>query len=56
MYRAYRRTLTSVVKGTTLPRDLVLVHERSDHYSLQPSVAMPLEGEFHFLCNGVAED
>lgn len=34
----------SFTRGTPIPNDLVLVHERSDHYSLQPAVQMSLEG------------
>ncbi|KAF4511175.1 hypothetical protein G6O67_002995 [Ophiocordyceps sinensis] len=34
----------AVAAGTPLPEDLVLVHERSDHYSLQPSKVMTLQG------------
>jgi hypothetical protein len=30
--------------GTELPKDLLLVHERSDHYSLQPAVSMSING------------
>lgn len=30
---------------TKLPNDLILVHERSDHYSLQAAREMPLEGK-----------
>jgi hypothetical protein len=30
--------------GTTLPDDLILVHEHSDHYSLQPAKEMSLSG------------
>ncbi|KAH7327742.1 hypothetical protein B0I35DRAFT_415630 [Stachybotrys elegans] len=33
----------AVPKGTDLPEDLLLVHERSDHYSLQPAIPMTLE-------------
>ncbi|KAG9252686.1 uncharacterized protein F5Z01DRAFT_222684 [Emericellopsis atlantica] len=31
-----------VPEGTALPDDLLLVHERSDHYSLQPAVSMTI--------------
>lgn len=30
--------------GTELPEDLMLVHERTDHYSLQPAKEMTLTG------------
>ncbi|KAM0664869.1 hypothetical protein ACQRIT_000503 [Beauveria bassiana] len=33
----------SIPKGMPLPESLLLVHERSDHYSLQPARNMPLE-------------
>ncbi|KAG6244646.1 hypothetical protein E4U24_004912 [Claviceps purpurea] len=33
----------SVPKGTSLPDDLVLVHERTDHYSLQPAEQMTID-------------
>ncbi|KAI0185347.1 hypothetical protein EV127DRAFT_397169 [Xylaria flabelliformis] len=33
----------AVAKGTDLPEDLLLVHERSDHYSLQPSAPMTID-------------
>ncbi|PNY27841.1 Uncharacterized protein TCAP_02242 [Tolypocladium capitatum] len=33
-------------KGTRLPDDLLLVHERSDHYSLQPAIPMTIGGKF----------
>lgn len=32
------------LQGTPLPDDLILVHEHSDHYSLQPSVEMSVTG------------
>lgn len=35
----------AVPEGTALPDDLLLVHERSDHYSLQPAVSMSITGE-----------
>ncbi|KAG9254762.1 uncharacterized protein F5Z01DRAFT_681295 [Emericellopsis atlantica] len=31
----------AVPEGTALPTDLLLVHERSDHYSLQPAANIP---------------
>ncbi|PNY23832.1 Uncharacterized protein TCAP_06225 [Tolypocladium capitatum] len=34
----------SIPAGTHLPEHLLLVHERSDHYSLQPAKAMRLQG------------
>ncbi|KAG6025844.1 hypothetical protein E4U19_002965 [Claviceps sp. Clav32 group G5] len=33
----------SVPQGTSLPDDLVLVHERTDHYSLQPAEQMTID-------------
>jgi hypothetical protein len=36
-------------KGTRLPHDLLLVHERSDHYSLQPAKAMAIDGKMSTL-------
>ena len=30
--------------GTPLPDDLILVHEHTDHYSLQPAEEMSLSG------------
>ena len=30
--------------GIQLPGDLILVHEHSDHYSLQPATEMSLQG------------
>ena len=35
----------AVPEGTALPDDLLLVHERSDHYSLQPAESMTITGE-----------
>ncbi|KAK4151342.1 hypothetical protein C8A00DRAFT_17241 [Chaetomidium leptoderma] len=32
-----------VPKGTSVPEDLLLVHEHTDHYSLQPRVQMSVE-------------
>lgn len=31
--------------GTELPEDLILVHEHTDHYSLQPAREMSLESK-----------
>ncbi|KAF9876295.1 hypothetical protein CkaCkLH20_06238 [Colletotrichum karsti] len=39
-YRGLDTIVYSVPAGTKLPEDLVLVHERWDHYSLQPAVVM----------------
>lgn len=33
----------ALAKGTDLPEDLLLVHERSDHYSLQPAAPMTID-------------
>ncbi|KAI1307407.1 hypothetical protein F5Y03DRAFT_119108 [Xylaria venustula] len=33
----------AVAKGTQLPDDLLLVHERTDHYSLQPAAPMSVD-------------
>ncbi|KAK8931643.1 hypothetical protein VCV18_000168 [Metarhizium anisopliae] len=45
-FRGSDMIVYSVPKGTRLPDDLVLVHERSDHYSLQPAVPMTVDGKF----------
>lgn len=40
-----RKALMLMVKaGAQLPEDLLLVHERSDHYSLQAAKEMTLDG------------
>ncbi|EEU34662.1 uncharacterized protein NECHADRAFT_34809 [Fusarium vanettenii 77-13-4] len=39
-FRGNDTIVYSVPEGTTLPDNLLLVHERSDHYSLQPAMAM----------------
>ncbi|KAF5120365.1 hypothetical protein E5D57_013719 [Metarhizium anisopliae] len=44
-FRGSDMIVYSVPKGTGLPDDLVLVHERSDHYSLQPAVPMTVDGK-----------
>lgn len=36
----------SIPEGTSVPKDLILVHERSDHYSLQPAEPMTLLSKF----------
>ncbi|KAL2404403.1 hypothetical protein ABEF93_004288 [Exophiala dermatitidis] len=33
----------SAIPGTTLPEDLILIHERGEHYSLQASREMTLD-------------
>ncbi|KAM0632853.1 hypothetical protein ACHAO3_005916 [Verticillium nonalfalfae] len=33
----------AIPEGTILPDDLILVHEHTDHYSLQPAVEMQLK-------------
>jgi len=33
----------AIPEGTLLPDDLILVHEHTDHYSLQPAVEMDLK-------------
>ncbi|KAI0467839.1 hypothetical protein F4859DRAFT_517707 [Xylaria cf. heliscus] len=33
----------AIAKGTQIPDDLLLIHERSDHYSLQPGVSMSVD-------------
>lgn len=38
----------AVPEGTVLPEELLLVHERSDHYSLQPAVSMDVDGEYFY--------
>ncbi|KAK5242842.1 hypothetical protein LTS06_011249 [Exophiala xenobiotica] len=35
----------SAIPGTTLPEDLILIHERGEHYSLQASREMTLAGK-----------
>lgn len=49
----YNHDLNAFVKlgvlsfiGTDLPEDLLLVHERSDHYSLQPAAPMTIDGKY----------
>merc|ERR1712025_1541246 len=39
-FRGDNVVVHAVPKGTALPTDLLLVHERSDHYFLQPAVSM----------------
>lgn len=34
--------------GTDIPEDLLLVHERTDHYSLQPARSMNINGKLSF--------
>ncbi|KAJ0158846.1 hypothetical protein CTA2_10756 [Colletotrichum tanaceti] len=41
-YKGDKVVVYAVPEGTQLPKDLILVHEHSDHYSLQPAVEMPL--------------
>ncbi|KAL7917209.1 hypothetical protein ACQKWADRAFT_307338 [Trichoderma austrokoningii] len=41
-FRGSDTIIYAVPKGTKLPDDLVLVHERSDHYSLQPATIMTI--------------
>lgn len=38
--------LTHQHPGTHLPENLLLVHERTDHYSLQPAQDMTLDRKF----------
>ncbi|KAI1107247.1 hypothetical protein F4804DRAFT_329536 [Jackrogersella minutella] len=41
--------IITVERGTRLPDDLLLVHERADRYAIQPSVQMSVESEqLHF--------
>jgi hypothetical protein len=35
----------SCTTDTPLPKELILVHEHTDHYSIQPTVEMSLEGK-----------
>ncbi|RSM03313.1 hypothetical protein CEP52_007461 [Fusarium oligoseptatum] len=42
-FRGNDTIVYSVPEGTTLPDDLLLVHERSDHYSLQPAMKMTID-------------
>lgn len=37
------------LQGTELPEDLILVHEHTDHYSLQPAREMSLESKVQHL-------
>lgn len=39
-------------RGTPLPNDLLLVHERSDHFSLQPARDMTIKGKSIGTCQG----
>lgn len=40
----YMTHAESLSKGTCLPDDLILVHERRDHYSLQSAREMNVQG------------
>ncbi|TGJ81760.1 hypothetical protein E0Z10_g7002 [Xylaria hypoxylon] len=42
-FRGANFIVYAVPKGTDLPEDLLLVHEWSDHYSLQPAVTMTVD-------------
>lgn len=44
IFHGNNRVVYSVPAGTKLPDHLVMVHERTDHYSLQPAKEMLLEG------------
>lgn len=44
---ALSRSMLTLAAGTQLPEDLIIVHERADHYSLQPSREMTLAGELY---------
>ncbi|KPM45860.1 hypothetical protein AK830_g590 [Neonectria ditissima] len=48
-FRSNDIVIYGVPKGTSLPDDLLLAHERSDHYSLQPAKAMTLDGKLSCL-------
>ncbi|OAR02418.1 hypothetical protein LLEC1_07213 [Akanthomyces lecanii] len=42
LFKGHDVQVYAVPKGTRLPDHLLLVHERSDHYSLQPAQSMTL--------------
>ncbi|KAI0530188.1 hypothetical protein GGR58DRAFT_524912 [Xylaria digitata] len=42
-FRGPKVIVYAIARGTQLPDDLVLVHERSDHYSLQPGAPMSVD-------------
>jgi hypothetical protein len=42
MFRARRPRIYEVPRGALIPPSLVLLHEHSDHFSLQPAERMPL--------------
>jgi len=43
MFRGRDSLVFILEKGTALPDDLILVHERTDHWSMQPANEMSLE-------------
>ncbi|KAK5995918.1 hypothetical protein PT974_04337 [Cladobotryum mycophilum] len=43
LYKAQNLVIYAIPAGTRLPDDLLLVHERADHYSLQPARDMGLK-------------
>lgn len=47
-FRGSDMLVYAVPEGTVLPEELLLVHERSDHYSLQPAVSMDVDGEYFY--------
>ncbi|KAI0416977.1 hypothetical protein F5X98DRAFT_375358 [Xylaria grammica] len=42
-FRGPEVIIYAIAQGTQLPDDLLLVHERTDHYSLQPGVPMSVD-------------
>ena len=46
-----RIRILTIMEDTNLPEDLLLVHERTDHYSLQPAVRMSLDSTYLHLLN-----
>ncbi|KAI1078583.1 hypothetical protein F5B20DRAFT_547651 [Whalleya microplaca] len=42
-FKSQNMVVFGVPEGTELPEDLLLVHERSDHYSLQPARSMTID-------------
>ncbi|MCJ1257297.1 hypothetical protein MMC24_005122 [Lignoscripta atroalba] len=43
MFQGGDALIYAVPKGTALPEDLILVHERSDHWSLQPAKEIAID-------------
>lgn len=47
-FRGSKVGIYIIEKDTELPSDLVILHEHSDHYSLQATKEMPLTRSLHF--------